>query len=378
MRFPFFLYLLLAMTMLNGLASANAQGFDAALEKLVARQYASAAAPGAAVFVLQGKDRFVKGYGLADLTKRLPVTPQTQFRLASVSKQFTARSIYELIRSGKLQYTTALGTLFNDLPKAVRAITVRQLLQHCSGILDYENLIPADQHAQLSDEDVLRLIQTKDSVYFQPGSKFRYSNTGYCLLALIVQKLGGMRYEDFVKQQVFDPLALNEALVAHPGVFIPHRAYGYHPEGNGFRFADQSLTSATKGDGGVYMSVEAYARWARVLIESATDSNGYFNTIIKDPFPVKDGIGYNLGWFICTEADGSTAVFHSGESTGFHNIVYINPHKNTMVIIFSNRDDFKIAALFQDITAQVGIGPKALAIAHTPLFNWLNSLYAEQ
>lgn len=362
--------------MATGFQKTRAQDFERKINSLVQKQYNSPSEPGAAVFVRSGKHVFVKGYGLADLKEKAPVTSQTQFRLASVSKQFTARSIYELIEKGTLQYSTTLGTLFYDLPVAIRPLTIRQLIQHCSGIWDYENLIPGDQHTQLSDEEVLRLIQTKDTVYFRPGSKFRYSNTAYCLLALVVQKLSEMPYEDFVQQAIFQPLQLHEALVAHQGASIPHRAYGYHRDSTGFRFADQSITSATKGDGGVYMSVADYAHWADVLVKSAADPAGYFNTIIDNGYPVKDGIGYNLGWFICTENDGSAAIFHSGESTGFHNIVYINPHKNTIVVIFSNRGDFKIASLFQDIAEQVGIGPKALNAVHTPLFSWLNNLYA--
>lgn len=374
MRISFTGYLIVIVIMTGGSSMTNAQDFGRKMEQLVDHTYPSAGDPGGAFFVQRNDTVFAKGTGRASIKTAIPVTLQTQFRLASVSKQFTAYAIYKLKNAGKLHYAMRLAAIFDELPPAVGAITIGQLLQHTSGIWDYEALIPDDRKTQLSDEDVLRLIRQRDTTYFAPGSKFRYSNTGYCLLALVVERISGVSFPDFVKQYLFDPLQLTGARVYKAGEVIVHRAYGYHPEKGRFRFADQSITSATKGDGGVYMSVAAYSRWA----EEIRDSSGYFREIEQNAFPVKEGIRYNLGWFVCKEADGSTSVFHSGESTGFHNIVYLNPRKHIKIILFGNRDDLKISALFDQIAKQVQVGPEQLLKSGQPLFVWLSRLYGDE
>ncbi|VTP97042.1 serine hydrolase domain-containing protein [Sphingobacterium daejeonense] len=120
--------------------------------------------------------------------------------------------------------------------------------------MDYEGLIPVNQKDQLSDLDVLKIIEPLDSVYFQPGSKWRYSNTGYCLLALIIEKVSGKNYSNYVNEKIFSVFGMRNSLVYNPEDKISNRAFGYHLQNDKFRFADQSLTSATKGDGGVYTS----------------------------------------------------------------------------------------------------------------------------
>lgn len=375
MRHRFYLYFLLA-AMMNHLSAANAQ-FNKKLEAIVTGEYPDTAAPGIAVLVQSGDRLLVRCVGQALLPPgRAAITRETAFRLASVSKQFTARAVYELIAAGRLDYDTKLEAVFGQLPPAIRKVTVRQLLQHTSGIWDYEDLIPRERAAQLADKDVLQLVRQKDTTYFPPGSAFRYSNTGYCLLALAVEQVSGKSFPQFMKQRLFDPLQLPGALVYEAGKDIRHRAYGYHPDQQGFRFADQSITSATKGDGGVYMSVTAYSRWADELFRSAGDGSGYFNAIVNNAVPIKEGICYNLGWFVCREEDGSTAVFHSGESTGFHNIVYLNPQRKIKIILFSNRDDLKIAAVFDGMSKALRAGPAAQLHSGSPLFTWLSRLYA--
>ncbi|MBZ4192313.1 serine hydrolase domain-containing protein [Niabella beijingensis] len=363
---------------MNHLSAVNAQ-FNKKLEAIVTSEYPVAAAPGIAVLVQSGDSLFRQCVGQASLQPGgIAITRETAFRLASVSKQFTARAVYELKMAGKLSYDTKLEAVFDQLPPSISSITVGQLLQHTSGIWDYEDLIPEERTAQLTDDDVLQLVRQKDTTYFPPGSAFRYSNTGYCLLALVVERISGMPFPEFLKQQLFDPLQLSGAQVYEAGKEIAHRAYGYHPEQQTFRFADQSVTSATKGDGGVYMSVTAYSRWADDLFRSAGDRSGYFKAITGKAVPVKEGIRYNLGWFICREEDGSIAVFHSGESTGFHNIVYLNPQRKIKIILFSNRDDLKIAALFDRISKELRAGPAAQLHSGSPLFTWLSRLYADE
>lgn len=160
------------------------------LDKTLSSYYPKGDEPGIAVAISQhGQIRYHYAVGIADLKTKQKITEKTHFRMASVSKQVTAQAICSLFAQGKLKPTDQLGLFFDDLPLALQGITVAQLLQHRSGIMDYEALIPSDRTAQVSDKDVLDYIRQTDTVYFPSGSQFRYSNTGYCLLALIVEKV---------------------------------------------------------------------------------------------------------------------------------------------------------------------------------------------
>jgi len=136
--------------------------------------------PGAAVVVVHdGAVALRLRYGLADVEKHVAVTPKTNFRLASVTKQFTAASVEILAERGKLSYDDPIGRFLPSLPPYARAVTIRQLLTHTGGLPDYEDLIPQTATKQVSDADVLRLIEQTGHPYFAPGSSYRYSNTGY-------------------------------------------------------------------------------------------------------------------------------------------------------------------------------------------------------
>lgn len=371
MRKTIIMLLLLAFAKL----SLQGQTLSADLDALMQKHYSSNT-PGAALWVFkQGKILKEQGYGLGDLDKQTPVSTHTHFRMASVSKQITALSTYRLIQEGKLQFDTSIGTLFTGLAPAVQAITVTQLLQHTSGIWDYESLIPEDQKDQVLDADVLQLIRGVDSTYFTPGTQFRYSNTGYCLLALIVAKVSGKTYADFARQTIFEPLGMHTTLLFEKAgeAEIQQRAYGYHQQAGKWVFADQSLTSATQGDGGVYTSISEYGLWVQALIKGAGWLKDYLHTIQTQAVPVKDKVQYSMGWFLYPGEQGGYFLFHSGESTGFHNIVYINPRKQEAAVLFTNRDDMKIAPTFQSVLQRLD-----MAEAWTKkvdLFTWLNQTY---
>ena len=158
------------------------------------RNYAGGV-PGAAVLVLRDRQPVVRAsYGLADLETDTPATAETNYRLASVTKQFTAASILLLAEDGRLKLDDRGHKWLPSLPKAAETVTIRHLLTHTSGLIDYEDVIPEIFAAQLHDADVLRLLETQDRTYFRPGTGYRYSNSGYALLALIVQRASGKTF----------------------------------------------------------------------------------------------------------------------------------------------------------------------------------------
>jgi CubicO group peptidase (beta-lactamase class C family) len=157
--------------------------------------------PGASVIVIRdGRVLYRRAYGLARLDPAVPATPATpatDYRLASLTKQFTATAIMLLERDGKLRYDQPVGDILPELAPAARPLTIRQLLTHTSGVWDYESLIPDSQTTQVSDRDILALLGTKDSVQFPAGTQFHYSNSAYVLLGLVAARVSGMSFPRF-------------------------------------------------------------------------------------------------------------------------------------------------------------------------------------
>ncbi|HXB89971.1 serine hydrolase domain-containing protein, partial [Mycobacterium sp.] len=202
--------------------------------------------PGASLLVLRdGRPVVRASYGLADLETHTPATPETNYRLASVSKQFTAASILLLAEDGRLTLDDRGHTWLPSLPKAAETVTIRHLLTHTSGLIDYEDVIPEIFAAQLHDADVLRLLETQDRTYFRPGTDYRYSNSGYALLALIVQRASGQTFATFLRERIFQPLAMFDTVAYEEGIStVNNRAFGYTEEAGRWNRTDQDQTSA--------------------------------------------------------------------------------------------------------------------------------------
>ena len=293
--------------------------------------------PGASVLVIRdGKAIVRKGYGLANLEDHELATPATNYRLASVTKQFTAAAILLLAEDGTLSLDERMRQWLPSLPAATDAITIRQLLTHTGGLVDYEDVMPANQANQLRDADVLHLLVAQDRLYFAPGSHYRYSNGGYSMLALIVERASGLRFEEFLKQRIFEPLGMRDSLAyVNGGAPVRHRAYGYSEGASGWTRTDQSLTSAVLGDGGIYSSLDDLARWDAALYSDRLLSK-QSRELAFHPWTVTDDadVRYGFGWRITGES-----LWHSGESIGFRNVFVRYPQRSLSVIILSNRND---------------------------------------
>ena len=303
--------------------------------------------PGASLLVVRdGVPLVRKGYGLADLETQEAATPATHYRLASVTKQFTAASILLLAQDGKLTLDDPVRRWLPTLPHAYDAITLRHLLTHTSGIVDYEDLTPDTQTEQLTDEDVLRLVSDTPSLYFAPGAQWRYSNSGFVLLGLVVERASGLGFAQFLQQRIFQPLGMDSLLYEHGrGPEVPHRAYGYSEIDGRWQRTDQSVTSATRGDGGIYASIDDLAKWDAALYDdrllSAESRKLAFGPAVHSDDPTVD---YGYGWRI----SGDT-LWHSGESIGFRNVIVRYPRQHLTVILLSNRNDPEPAATARSI-----------------------------
>ena len=319
--------------------------------------YTGTTVPGASVVVISdGRVTVRRAYGMADLERRVAATPETDYRLASVSKQFTAMAVMLLVKDGKVRYDQAVREFLPELPAAARAVTVRHLLNHTSGLWDYEDLIPDSRTAQLDGRDVLALVVSKDSLYFPAGSQYRYSNSGYVLLGLIVERVSGMTFPEFLQTRIFRPLGMG-ASVAHVegSDTVPRRAYGYSPRGGTFVPTDQSVTSATLGDGGIYTNVDDMQRWDQALYPGGTalvDAATLDLAATPPQLPAGAGAGatteYGFGWFVDTYR-GEKRWRHTGETSGFRNAIQRFPRRRLTVIVLTNRSSGEPGAIAESI-----------------------------
>jgi CubicO group peptidase (beta-lactamase class C family) len=313
---------------------------EAQIEKLFA-EYAGPGRPGAALMVIRdGAPVLTKTWGLAQVENNITVNAGTNFRLASLTKQFTAAAVLMLTERGKLQLDDSLRNYFPELSAFADAITIRHLLQHTSGLQDYEPLAEVRFPRQVHDADVLRILAATDSTYFQPGSHFRYSNSGYAMLALLVERLSGQSFADFLRQNIFEPLDMENTVALREGVStVRQRAFGYTVNEDGVSFSDQSAFSAVLGDGGIYSSLTDLYKWDQALygekLLRAATRDLAFTPGLND---------YGFGWWIDV-LDGARRYHHYGSSSGFRNFIQRFPQRQLTVIILTNRAEPAVQSL---------------------------------
>lgn len=296
-------------------------------------------APGASLLIIKdGKAVIHRGYGMANLETQEKATPATNYRLASVSKQFTAAAILLLAERHKLGLDDHVRHWLPELPAAHEQITIRQLLSHGGGLIDYEDLMPADATGQINDADVLRMLSNEPRSYFAPGTSYRYSNGGFVLLGLIVERASGQTLPDFLKQNIFQPLGMAHTLLyQHGGPEISNRAYGYSDNKGHWNRTDQSPTSATRGDGGIYSSIDDMAKWDAALYDHRLLSDASRKLAFSAQNKVigeEDVDSYGFGWRIHGDV-----LWHSGESMGFRNVIIRWPKQHLTVVMLTNRND---------------------------------------
>jgi CubicO group peptidase (beta-lactamase class C family) len=322
---------------------------DAHLEGL-----ASAGEPGLAVLVVDdGRVAFERAIGVTDLRTRRGIDGATNFRLASVTKQLTAAAVMLLVRDGKLGYEDRLTDFFPDFPEYGRPITVRHLLNHTSGLPDYEDLMPpADpsvplEEVQIRDDEVLDLMQKQAAGEFIPGTRWAYSNSAYVLLGLAVAKASGQPFGEFLRERVFAPLGMSGTAAHEPGRDdVPNRAYGHSLEDGRWRETDQSPTSATLGDGGVYSSLADLLKWDEALRCHTLLSEAEMRPALT-PAPVTRGlrkdvdgrpVAYGFGWYL-NPWQGRPRMWHTGETAGFRTAIMRFTGDGLTVIVLCNRAD---------------------------------------
>ena len=313
--------------------------------------------PGVAVLVRRdGRTVLERGYGVRDLRARRAIDGHTGFRLASVTKPMTAAAVMLLVRDGRLRYEDTLTRVLPGFPAYGDGVTIRHLLTHTSGLPDYETLMENVEkekgpiwtaERQIRDDEVLALLQKETRGLFAPGTSWAYSNSGYVVLGLIAARAAGKPFGDVLRERIFAPLGMTRTVAYEKGKnHVADRAYGHTKEAAGFRETDQSATSATLGDGGVYSCLEDLAKWDEALRTNALLSKAEMAEALT---PVRLAGGpapraYGFGWFLDPWQERDRA-WHHGETMGFRSIVERFPAHGVTVIILANRDDLELEPL---------------------------------
>jgi CubicO group peptidase (beta-lactamase class C family) len=281
---------------------------------------------------------FRQGFGLADVEAGTPCTPTTNFRMASVSKQFTAAAVMRLVEQGRVRLDDTLDKFFPGFPEYGRAIQVRQLLTHTSGLPAYEGLVPAGTTLQLNDLDVLQLLLLTHEPRFAPGEKFEYSNSGFVILGLIVEIASQRPYHEFLRDEILLPSGMEQSLVYQRGLnAVPRRAYGHGRKDGKWVRDDQSVTSATRGDGCVYTSLNDYTKWLTAIDGRTVLKPESWDAIFTPHVQARGESHYGYGWFLDTYR-GEPRIYHNGDSQGFRITVQRFPQRRSAVLVQLNGD----------------------------------------
>ena len=339
--------------------------------------------PGLAVLVRRGgRTVFEQTLGVRELRTRAPIGPRTDFRLASVTKQLTAAAIVLLARDGRVRYDQPLTEALPGFPAYGKAITIRHLLTHTSGLPDYEQLMeeaeargaaPWTHERQIQDDEVLALLKQTTQGRYAAGSNWSYSNSGYVVLGLVAARAAGKPFPDLLHERIFRPLGMTRTLAFVRGTNeVPERAFGHGRDAEGLREGDQSSTSATLGDGGVYSCLEDLAKWDEALRTKSLLTQAEWKQVFtparladgsephwpKEPgdenlFPGRP-VAYGFGWFL-DPWRGRARQWHHGETKGFRSTIQRFPGTDVTVVMLANRDDLDLPALALRIAeAQLG------------------------
>jgi D-alanyl-D-alanine carboxypeptidase len=295
--------------------------------------------PGAVVAVAsKGKLIYFKAYGMANVELSVPVSDKSVFEIGSISKQFTSAAAMLLVEEKKLDVNDPIHRYIPLLPSEWMGVTVHQLLTHTSGIPDYEEIGSYDVYRhRVSSQDIIKIAQSRP-MDFLPGEGWYYSNTGYYLLSMIIEKIEGMPLGDVLKKRIFDPLKMTQTRMADPEDIIPNRASGYWINKNNILInRNPTETSSTLGAGGLLSSAGDLAKWDNALYDETILSEKSKKKIWSEVvIPSGKKTNYGYGWNL-SEIEGLRATRHFGQVAGFNAEFVRLIDERIAIIVFANR-----------------------------------------
>jgi len=311
---------------------------------------------------------YKKAFGLANPETGEVLTLNHRLRLASVTKQFTAMAIMILKEQGKLDYDDDIRKFLPELP--YEEITIRQVLSHNSGLPDYGELLENywdTIHAETAQRKLANnyavldlLVEHQPLVLFAPGEDHKYSNTGYNLLALIVERVSGLSYQDFMKANVFGPAGMKNTFVNAADEYLPSelRARGFREskDGNGYYICDEHYQNGMFGDGGIYSTIGDMFLWDQVLYtDKLVSQESLLEAFSKSKLNNGAEVGYGFGWSVIEDERGDF-VAHGGGWVGFSTFIVRDYQNGNAVVQLCNRPGIRRGELAFSIYELLHVG----------------------
>jgi CubicO group peptidase (beta-lactamase class C family) len=340
---------------------AAAQSKPQKIDELLARYNEYRQFNGSALVSENGEVIFKKGYGMANMEWAIPNTPDTKFRLGSITKQFTAMLILQLVGEGKLKLDGKVTDYLPDYPIVNGdRITIHHLLTHSSGIPSYTDspsLMREVGRDPFTPTAFLKFF-ADSTLLFEPGSRFVYNNSGYFLLGVIIEKITGMPYAQVLKERIFNPLGMHDSGYDLPQPLLPKRAAGYEKRGSGYVNAEYLDMTIPYAAGSLYSTVEDLYRWDQALYTDKLLSKELkelcFKPYIQLPGGAGPAGGYAYGWFIGRRAvgestDSVSVIEHGGGINGFNTIITRVPSQKHLIVLLNNTGGTRLGEMARGI-----------------------------
>lgn len=318
---------------------------------------------GAILVARDGQPMISKGYGMADYELNVANSPQTVFRLGSITKQFTSMAIMMLQERGKLSVSDPICKYLEKCPATWQPVTIRNLLTHTSGVPNYTDspdFLEKVSTAPYTSASLVDLFRDKP-LDFAPGEKYKYSNSGYHLLGLIIEKTSGVSYPQFLGDNIFKPLGMKSTGYDDSRSLVPNRASGYTLTGDSFVKAGYLNMAIPYSAGSLYSTTEDLLRWDQALYTEKLVSRKSLDEIFT---PFKDsgpGVGYAYGWNVGKRFDRQMTA-HAGGINGFNTNIIRFPADHVTVIVLANIDNARAPAIANNLAAIVFGAPYTIPV----------------
>jgi len=308
---------------------------------------------GSVLVARAGEVLLSQGYGMANLEHGVANTPQTKFRLGSVTKQFTAAAILQLQEQGLLNVNDPISTYLPDYPQAEQ-ITLHHLLTHTAGVPNYTGFADYAQKKRTAMilDDVIAWFSNKP-LEFTPGDRYCYSNSGYVVLTKLIEASSGQSYVDYLQHHIFEPLGMTDSGYDRPELILSHRASGYTSSPAGYHHADFLDMSIPLGAGALYSTVEDLYKWDQALYSHAILSESSRHSIFAPMARMgeqESHVYYGYGWVI-DRPNERDRVSHGGRIDGFTTSIARYPHEQVTIIVLSNLETAPVARISNDLAA---------------------------
>jgi CubicO group peptidase (beta-lactamase class C family) len=302
---------------------------------------------GTVLIAAKGETLLRQGFGLVDREWRIPHVPESKFRLGSLTKQFTAAAILQLMEGGRLALDDAIGKHYPSAPATWREVSLLHLLTHTSGIPSY-TAIPGffDAAARLEStpQEIIALMRGRP-LLFQPGAQFKYNNGGYVILGHVIELLSGLRYEDYVAKNILLPLGLADTGYDHDDLILPYRARGYRFENGALKNAAYLAMSVPHAAGAIYSSADDLLAWLKALRAGRLVSAASAALMMRD-----HGHGYGFGFAVQSQFARAHLV-HAGGINGFSVVLSHYPDADLSVIVLANIQAAPVQKIARDLAA---------------------------